>query len=54
LNELAVRRTEFVGLSKTCAKLGIVFWNYFSSRLAGPNQRDIPYLPQLVRPVTTD
>ena len=45
---------EFDGLSKTCAKLDIVFWNYFGSRLAGPNQRDIPYLPQLVRPVTTD
>jgi hypothetical protein len=38
----------------TCAKLGIVFWNYFGSRLAVPNQRDIPYLPQLVRHVTTD
>jgi hypothetical protein len=32
---------EFLGLSNTCAKLGIVFWNYFGSRLAVPNQRDI-------------
>jgi hypothetical protein len=45
---------EFLGLSNTCAKLGIVFWNYFGSRLAVPNQRDIPYLPQLVGHVTTD
>jgi len=45
---------EFLGLSNTCAKLGIAFWNYFGSRLAVPNQRDIPYLPQLVRHVTTD
>ena len=44
---------EFLGLSKTCAKLGIVFWNYLGSRLAAANQRDIPYLPQLVRYVTT-
>jgi hypothetical protein len=40
---------EFLGRSKTCANLGIVFWNYLGSRLAAANQRDIPYLPQLVR-----
>ena len=45
---------EFLGFNNTCAKLGIAFWNYFGSRLAVPNQRDIPYLPQLVRHVTTD
>ena len=43
-------RDAFLCLSTTCAKLGIVFWNYLGSRLAVPNQRDIPHLPAL----TTD
>jgi hypothetical protein len=42
-------RDAFLGLSKTCAKLGISFWDYLGSRLALPNQPHIPYLPQLVR-----
>ena len=42
-------RDAFLGLSKTCAKLGIAFWDYLGSRLAVPNQPDIPYLPQIVR-----
>jgi transposase IS66 family protein len=42
-------RDAFLGLSKTCAKLGIAFWDYLGSRLALPNQPHIPYLPQLVR-----
>jgi hypothetical protein len=42
-------RDAFLGLAKTCAKLGITFWDYLGSRLAMPNQSDIPDLPQLVR-----
>ena len=42
-------RDAFLGLSKTCAKLGIAFWDYLGSRLAVPNQPEIPYLPQLIR-----
>ena len=42
-------RDAFLGLNKTCAKLGIVFWNYLGSRLAVPNSPEIPYLPTLVR-----
>ena len=42
-------RDAFLGLSKTCAKLGIAFWDYLGSRLKVPNQPDIPYLPTLVR-----
>jgi Transposase IS66 family len=42
-------RDAFLGLSKTCAKLGIAFWDYLGSRLQVPNQPDIPYLPTLVR-----
>jgi hypothetical protein len=41
-------RDAFLGLSKTCAKLGIVFWNYLGSRLAAPNSPEIPHLPTLV------
>ena len=41
-------RDAFLGLSKTCAKLGIAFWDYLGSRLKVPNHQDIPYLPQLV------
>jgi hypothetical protein len=42
-------RDAFLGLSKTCAKLGIRFWDYLGSRLATPNHADIPFLPQLIR-----
>src|SRR6266851_4846832 len=42
-------RDAFLGLSKTCAKLGIAFWDYLGSRLAVPNHPDIPYLPTIVR-----
>ena len=42
-------RDAFLGLTKTCAKLGIAFWNYLGSRLAVPNSPKIPYLPTLVR-----
>ena len=42
-------RDAFLGLAKTCAKLGIAFWDYLGARLAVPDQPDIPYLPYLVR-----
>ena len=42
-------RDAFLGLSKTCAKLGIAFWDYLGSRLAVPNHPDIPDLPTIVR-----
>jgi Transposase IS66 family len=42
-------RDAFLGLSKTCAKLKIAFWDYLGSRLKVPNHTDIPYLPQLIR-----
>ena len=42
-------RDAFLGLSKTCAKLGIAFWDYLGSRLHVPNHAKIPYLPSLVR-----
>src|SRR5712671_2669003 len=42
-------RDAFLGLSKTCAKLGIAFWDYLGSRLAVLNHPDIPYLPTIVR-----
>jgi hypothetical protein len=42
-------RDAFLGLNKTCAKLGIAFWDYLGSRLAVPNHPDIPDLSTIVR-----
>jgi Transposase IS66 family len=42
-------RDAFLGLTKTCTKLGIAFWNYLGSRLSVPEQPIIPALPDLVR-----
>lgn len=41
-------RDAFLGLAKTCAKLGISFWDYLGHRLAVPEAVDIPSLPALV------
>src|SRR5207237_9587201 len=41
-------RDAFLGLNKTCAKLGIAFWDYLGSRLAVPATQNIPYLPEIV------
>jgi hypothetical protein len=41
-------RDTFLGLAKTCAKLGIVFWDYLGARLDIPGSPAIPYLPELV------
>ena len=42
-------RDAFLGLAKTCAKLGLSFWDYLGVRLGIPGQTSIPYLPNLVR-----
>jgi hypothetical protein len=42
-------RDAFLGLAKTCAKLGVTFWNYLGSRLSVPDQPIIPALADLVR-----
>ena len=42
-------RDAFLGLMKTCAKLGIAFWDYLGARLTIPTQPAIPDLPDLVR-----
>jgi hypothetical protein len=41
-------RDAFLALAKTCAKLGISFWDYLGDRLAIPGGPVIPELPQLV------
>jgi hypothetical protein len=42
-------RDAFLGLTKTCTKLGVTFWDYLGSRLSVPGQPLIPPLPDLVR-----
>ena len=42
-------RDAFLGLAKTCAKLGLSFWDYLGDRLGISSQPAIPYLPDLVR-----
>jgi hypothetical protein len=42
-------RDAFLGLSKTCAKLGIAFWDYLGARLAVPGSTTIPLLSEIVR-----
>jgi hypothetical protein len=42
-------RDAFLGLAKTCAKLGIAFGDYLGSRLGVPGATLIPPLPDLVR-----
>jgi len=42
-------RDAFLGLLKTCGKLGLSFWNYLGARLRIPDQPAIPPLPDLVR-----
>ena len=41
-------RDAFLALAKTCAKLGITFWDYLGARLATPGAATISPLPQLV------
>ncbi len=42
-------RDAFLSLAKTCAKLGLSFWDYLGARLAVPDQPAAPYLPDLIR-----
>jgi hypothetical protein len=42
-------RDAFLGLSKTCAKLGVAFWDYLGRSLAIPGHPGIPPLPTLVQ-----
>jgi len=42
-------RDGFLGLGKTCKKLGIVFWNYLGSRLGISGQPDVLPLADIVR-----
>ena len=41
-------RDAFLGLMKTCAKLGIPFWDYLGDRLRVPDAPSVPFLPDLV------
>jgi transposase IS66 family protein len=42
-------RDAFLGLAKTCAKLGISFWNYLGARLGTEGAGDVPSLANIVR-----
>jgi hypothetical protein len=42
-------RDAFLGLAKTCSKLGVAFWDYLGDRLAVSGQPAVPYLPDLVK-----
>jgi hypothetical protein len=41
-------RDAFLGISKTCAKLGITFWDYLGARLQITDLANVPYLPKIV------
>jgi hypothetical protein len=41
-------RDAFLGLAKTCAKLGLTFWDYLGARLGCTDPGAVPELPQLV------
>jgi Transposase IS66 family len=42
-------RDAFLGLAKTCRKLGITFWDYLGVRLDIQASPNVPYLPNLLR-----
>jgi hypothetical protein len=42
-------RDAFLGLAKTCRKLGIAFWDYLGARLGVSGGRIVPHLPDLIR-----
>jgi hypothetical protein len=42
-------RDAFLGLMKTCRKLGLSFWTYLGDRLHASDTPEIPPLPDLVR-----
>lgn len=41
-------RDAFLSLMKTCAKLGVSFWDYLGDRLSHPGVAHIPPLPSLI------
>jgi hypothetical protein len=42
-------RDTFLSLLKTCAKLGVSFWDYLGARLGMPEADAVPSLPELIR-----
>lgn len=46
-------RDAFLGLMKTCNKLGLRFWDYLGSRLDVPGAPDVAPLPQIIRQTTS-
>ena len=42
-------RDAFLGLAKTCAKLGVAFWDYLGSRIGIAGASVVPPLPDLIR-----
>ena len=42
-------RDAFLGLAKTCQKLGIAFWDFLGSRLGVPGAQPVPQLPSTIR-----
>jgi hypothetical protein len=42
-------RDAFLGLAKTCRKLGVGFWDYLGDRLGVLGGRTVPRLPDLIR-----
>ena len=42
-------RDTFLGLMKTCQKLGVSFWNYLGTRLAIRKAPAVAPLPDLIR-----
>jgi hypothetical protein len=42
-------RDAFLGIAKTCSKLGIAFWDYLGDRLDAPKHPNAPYLPDIVK-----
>jgi transposase IS66 family protein len=42
-------RDAFLGLAKTCRKLGIAFWDYLGARIGGCSGPTIPPLAELIR-----
>jgi hypothetical protein len=42
-------RDAFLGLGKTCRKLGVSFWNYLGARLGVAGTLAVPPLPELIR-----
>lgn len=42
-------RDTFLSLLKTCAKLGVSFWDYLGARLKIPEATAVPWLPDIIR-----